>query len=339
LPLLAQEHDLRLVGLATRETDLPAGVDYRPIRRIAPNRLAQREHDFLLPFDLTRAARAEEADVVFSPADNPPRRSPLPWVQMLLDLIPLVVHDRSFRHPAARWRRIGPRLRSASALLTCSRNTAADAQRLLDVDPARIHVSPLGIDGRFRPPADPRCRADRPTLLYVGQYGPHKGFAEAFAVAAGIADAGLPHRLVMVGFLAPWHEPAVRELVERSPRPDRIDLLGYVNDVVAAYQGADALLVTSRYEGFCLPAVEAMACGTPVVAFDNSAIPEVVSGGGILVPDGDVAAAATALRGLLEDESYWDEVSERGIEHARAFSWERCAAMHADVLQAVATAG
>ena len=219
LPLLAQEHGLHLVALATRGTDLPPGVNPRPIRRLAPNRLAQREHDLRLPFDLTRAARAEGADVVFSPADNPPRRSPLPWVQMLLDLIPLVVPDPSFEGPAARWRRIAPRLRSASAVLACSRNTAADAQRLLDVDPTRIHVSPLGVDDRFRPPAGPRRRTEPPTLLYVGEYGPHKGFAEAFAVAAGIADAGLPHRLAMVGFLAPWHEPVVRELLARSPRP------------------------------------------------------------------------------------------------------------------------
>jgi len=314
-------------------------VNPRPIRRLAPNRLAQREHDLLLPFDLTRAARAEGADVVFSPADNPPRRSPLPWVQMLLDLIPLVVPDPSFEGPAARWRRIAPRLRSASAVLACSRNTAADAQRLLDVDPARIHVAPLGVDGRFRPPPRPRRRTEPPTLLYVGEYGPHKGFAEAFAVAAGIADAGLPHRLAMVGFLAPWHEPSLRGLLERSPRPDRIDLLGYVDDVVGAYQEADALIVTSRYEGFCLPALEAMACGTPVVAFENSAIPEVVSGGGVLVPDGDVAAAVTALRALLDDESWWGEVSERGIEQARAFSWERCAAVHAEAFHSAAATG
>jgi alpha-1,3-rhamnosyl/mannosyltransferase len=197
-------------------------------------------------------------------------------------------------------------------------------------------VTPLGVDDRFQPPRS-RNGADRPTVLYVGEYGPHKGFAEAFAAAGLIAEAGLPHRLGMVGFLAPWYEPIVRDLRAASSHPERIDLLGYVDDIVSAYQHADAVVVTSRYEGFCLPALEAMACGTPVVAFANSAIAETVSGGGILVPDGDVEALVAALADVLSDQVAWKDVSELGIKHARGFTWERCARDHAEVLRAVAT--
>jgi glycosyltransferase involved in cell wall biosynthesis len=337
LPRLAREPDLRVVALTTGETSLPEGVLPRRISRPAPNRFAQRQHDLLLPFTLARAARAAAADLVFSPADNPPRRSPRPWVQTLHDLIPMVVPAPSFEQTAKRWRRVGPRLRSAAAVITDSHSTAADAIRILGLEPGRVHVAHLGVGSEFWPPVD-RVRTDPPTILYVGEYGPHKGFAEAFAVAGGIADAGLPHRLAMGGFLAPWHEPTVRGLVAAAPRGDRIDLVGFVRDLVALYQQADALIVTSRYEGFCLPALEAMACGTPVIAFANSALVEVVGGGGVLTPDGDVPAMVAALRRLLEDPTTWEEVSARGVEHARRFSWESCANVHADVFRHAASA-
>jgi glycosyltransferase involved in cell wall biosynthesis len=338
VPLLAAEPDLRVVGLVERGRTLPQGLQPRYIARWSASRFAQREHDFRLPRDLARAARAEGGDVILSPADNPPRRSPGPWVQMLHDLIPLVVEHPSFDGAARRWRRIGPRLRKARGVCTNSRHTASDARRLLGIESARIHVIPLGVDNCFHPPIV-REHAPFPTVLYVGEFGPHKGFAEAFAVAGGIADAGFPHRLAMVGFLAPWYETIVRDLVAQSPRPDRIDLLGFAEDIVTTYQTADALVVTSRYEGFCLPALEAMACGTPVIAFSNSAIPEVVSGGGILVPNGDVEAMVKALAGVLRNPAAWQEISERGIEHARAFRWEPCASALAEVLRAAAEGG
>jgi glycosyltransferase involved in cell wall biosynthesis len=336
LPGLAKEPDLQLFGLATDGTPLPDGVAHRRIRRVpSSRRYAQRDHDLRLPRDLRRGVKATGADVVFSPADNPPRRSPRPWVQTILDLIPLAVPDPDFEPAAARWRRLAPRLRDAAAVVSISRNSADDVVRLLGVDPTRVHVARLGVDASFQPPVE-RSVADTPKVLYIGEYGPHKGFAEAFAVAAGIADAGLPHRLQMVGFLAPWHEPAVRELLAGARSPDRVDLLGYVDDIVATYQQADALIVTSRYEGFCLPALEAMACGTPVVAFANSAISEVVDGGGALVPDGDVAGMVSELRTLLTDRSAWEKASHQGIERARMFSWEQCAKVHAEVFRSVA---
>jgi glycosyltransferase involved in cell wall biosynthesis len=335
LPRLADDPGLEVIGLAPRATSLPAGVRHWPIGRAAPDRLAQREHDLRLPFDLSRAAKGVDADVVLSPGDNPPRHSPRPWVQVLHDLTPLVLADPGYRTTAKRWRRIGPRLCGAVAVVTDSHNTARDAVRLLEVDPRRVHVAPLGVSDGFRPPEE-RCPTEPPTIAYVGEYGPNKGFTEAFAVSSAIAESGLRHRLAMVGFLAPWHEPVVRALLASAPRPDRVDLLGYVEDIVELYQRADALIVTSRYEGFCLPAVEAMACGTPVVAFANSAITEAVNGGGVLVPDGDVEAMVAELRALLTDDLAWHETSARGLDHVHGFSWDSCARVHAEVLRTAA---
>ena len=171
-------------------------------------------------------------------------------------------------------------------------------------------------------------------MLYVGEYGPHKGFAEAFATIGRLADAGLPHELHMIGRLAPWHEPTVRDLLAAASHPERCRTAGLCRRPRRGIRvRRRALVVSSRYEGFGLPALEAMACGTPVAAFDNSALPEVVGSGGVLAPDGDVDALARAIQTLVTDDRARQEATERGLVHAVGeFTWERCAAVHVDAL-------
>ena len=170
----------------------------------------------------------------------------------------------------------------------------------------------------------------------VGEYGANKGYAEAFAAIGAIAEAGLPHRLKVAGRLAPWWEPSVRRLLDAAPRPDLVDVCGYVDDLVGLYRGAAALLMTSRHEGFGLPVAEAMACGTPVVAFANSSLPEVVGDGGTVVADGDVGALVVAVEPLLRDPAAREAVSACVLQRASSFSWERCVDVDVDVLRAAA---
>src|SRR5207245_1146630 len=130
----------------------------------------------------------------------------------------------------------------------------------------------------------------------------------------------------IVGRIAPWIRARLEETVAASRRPDRVRLLGYVEGDEALadlYRAASAVIVTSRDEGFGFPAVEAMACGTPVLAFANTSITEVVGDGGLLVNDGDVEAMTNALRTLLDSPARAAELSERALERARHFSWAR----------------
>ena len=190
-----------------------------------------------------------------------------------------------------------------------------------------------GVDAAFRPP-NGRSVADPPYLLYVGEYGPWKGYEEAFEVVARLADDGYPHRLKVAGRIAPWVRDRIEELVARCRRPERIELLGFVGhdgDLPSLYQGASLLVMTSRFESFGFPSVEAMACGTPVVAFRNSATEEIVADGGILVPDGDVGAFVAGVRSLLDSPERWWEVSCLGIERARAFDWGASVERHAEL--------
>jgi glycosyltransferase involved in cell wall biosynthesis len=328
---MARRPDVTVTALAVTGSPLPNGIQRVNLSRLASGRLAWWEHDVRLPHDLRRV----DADVFHSPGQQAPRRSPLPWVQTLFDVIPLTRSDPGMRRYRARWRRQGPRFRSASAIIAISSATADDGIRLLGLDPAKVHVVPCAPAPAFRPPTV-RPRPDTPYLLCVSAWGPHKGFAEAGALVARLADAGYPHRLVIAGARDPWSLEQVRAVAAASGRPDRIDVVGYVDDLVALYQGATALISTSRAEGFGLPAVEAMACGTPVVAFANTAQPEVIGDGGLLVEDGDVAAMVAAIRPLLNDEQVWEDSSQRALRRARAFDWQRTVDDHVHILRAVA---
>lgn len=333
LAALVEVEGVDVAALATQETALPAGVRRVPLRRRARGRLLTLEHELLLPRDLARSG----ADVAHSPALDPPRNSPVPWVQTVHDLIPFAFDDPELAIERRRWRRFGPRVLRAAAVVTPSQASADQAVAELGLDAERVHVIPHGVEPQYRPDAG-APRPGQPYVLYVGAWGPHKGYAEAMEVAAALADAGYPHRLVIAGRQDEWMSGRIQRVLDRARRPDRVEVANYVDDLAALYRGADVLVVTSRHEGFGLPALEAMACGTPVVAFANTAIPEVVGDAGELVRDGDVAAMVRAVTAVLDDDRFRRSLVQRGLARAGGFSWRRSAEAHADVYRAVLTA-
>jgi alpha-1,3-rhamnosyl/mannosyltransferase len=333
LEQLATHTDLEISALVTDAASVPEGIRAAVVSRIEPGRFTELEHELRLPLDIAR----HSSDVFHSPGNSPPLRCRRPWVQTLHDLIPLTFDFPGFKDERRRWRRRGGRIRDAAAVIANSQFTADEGIRRLGLDHRRVHVAPLGVDARFAPPPT-RQRSAEPYLLYVGEYGPHKGYAEAFAAIGALADLGRPHRLKMVSRIAPWFEATVNALVAASPHPDRVERLGWVDDdaLVGLYHGADALIVTSRAEGFGLPALEGMASGTPVISFRNTALVEVVEGGGVLVDDGDVRELVRVVDGVIADERRYAEVSASGVAKAAQFSWRACADVHAEVFRTVA---
>lgn len=326
---LARHPEVDLTVLCRRKAVLPDGGRRLTALRMAPGRWQDREHELLLPLDLRR----RPVDVVLSPALDAPRSCPVPWVQTLHDAWP-AAHDESGADPVA-WRRQAERFSAAAAVVTVSRWSADSAVQLLGIDPAKVRVIPHGVSSAFRPGDGP---ADPPYLLFVGEYDPRKRHDHAFAAVARLAERGHPHRLAVTGRIAPWYGDRVAALVAASPRPDLVDLLGHVpfDELVRRYQGASALVVTSEGEGFGLPALEAMAAGTPVVAYDNSATAEVVAGGGLLVPDGDLEALVSALDRLLSEPGCRERVVAHGLDRAAGFTWEASVDAHVDVLREAA---
>ena len=327
---LARHPGVAVTALATSDAAVAPEVVRRTITRtFRSGRPGLYEHEVRR----TLETRWDGA-LLHNPNPHAPLLPPARWVQTLHDVIPLVVDDPVGAALRRRFERFGPRYARASKVIAISRHAADEGIRLLGIDPARIEVIHHGIGPEFTPGPGP-C-TERPYLLVVCEYSRRKGLREALAVLDDLAEAGYPHRLVVAGRVPPWAAADFADAMAGCRHPDRVEVLGFVDDLPALYRGATAQVVSSRYEGFGFPAVEAMACGTPVVAFANTSLPEVVGEGGILVPDGDVAAFTGAVRSLLDSAQARAEARERALSRAATFTWERSAAAHAAVYASVA---
>jgi glycosyltransferase involved in cell wall biosynthesis len=202
----------------------------------------------------------------------------------------------------------------ADHVLSVSERTKHDAVELYGIDPDRVTVTPHGVDPAFAPGG-----ARRGFLLFVGAIQARKDPLAAAAAAAGV---GLP--LVAVG---PEREPQLA----RELRAQGVDVRGWVeqDDLAELYRGAEALILPSRYEGFGVPVLEAMASGTPVVCSRDAALREVAGDAAAYDEDGDFAGA---VRRVLADR---ERYVRAGLERVKAFSWEETARRTAAVYRGV----
>jgi glycosyltransferase involved in cell wall biosynthesis len=239
----------------------------------------------------------------------------------------VVIHDAAaLRHPGwysrtyATWQRLVlPAVaRRAWRVITVSEFARAELQELLGVDAA---VIPGGVHERFNPSVDPEparraCGLTRPYVLCVASHTARKNLGALVPAARALAADGID--VVVAG----GHRPQFA----REPGLEALRLLGHVDDLLlpGLYAGAAAFALPSRYEGFGLPVLEAMASGTPVVAAAAGALPEMCGGAAVLAePDGEAFAAA--LTGLLGDDAERERLRAAGVERAAGFSWDATA--------------
>jgi glycosyltransferase involved in cell wall biosynthesis len=242
-------------------------------------------------------------------------------------------------------------LATATRLCAISRATADTITRIAPSAARRVRVIPHGVEPRFTPPSErERARVEACDalgirgryLLVVGQNTPSKNHR---AILNAFAGADLPREVHLVllqrlyrgwrfGVLggAPLDQQArALGIAGRVVFPERLS----DPSVVAVLRGADALVQFSRYEGFGMPALEALACGTPVVASDIAPLVEVLGGAALHVPL-ETRALSRALERVCRDPVLRAELSARGPERARAFSWERSAALHLELYREAA---
>ncbi|GBD42020.1 D-inositol 3-phosphate glycosyltransferase [bacterium HR39] len=211
--------------------------------------------------------------------------------------------------------------------------------------PQRTAVVPPGVDPLFRPQNPHVARAqvrgrfgiEGPYFLFVGHLFPNKRIETALAALARVAR-DLPHRLVVAGGRR-WKTRDVRELAAAFGVAERVVAPGPLprGELPALYAAAEALLVPSFYESFGFVAVEAMACGCPVIASTGGALPEVVGDAGLLFPVDDVEALASCMREVAGNPALREELRRRGLARASRFTWERAAARVVELIaQAVA---
>jgi glycosyltransferase involved in cell wall biosynthesis len=293
---------------------------------------------------LPLAARRDGIAVFHGAMNVLPRFLPCPSVVTIHDLAFLRWPDQV---PARRYRYLSSAVRAAATraarIITVSECTKADVIELLGVDPERIAVTHLGVDARFRPPAPAALEAfrarhgiARPFVLAVGNLEPRKNLAALLRAFARLAPE-IPHDLVLVGAEG-WLTGEIHATLAALRLGDRIRMTGFVadEDLPFWYGGADLFAFPSRYEGFGLPVIEAMACGAPVVTSNVSSLPEVAGDAAVLVDPNDDGAIAAGMRRVLTDATLADTLRERGPQRAAIFTWEATALKTVAVYREVA---
>ncbi len=251
------------------------------------------------------------------------------------------VHDLSYLHepesyPAslrAHLHRIVPRsLARARLALADSLATKQDLLAAYGARPEQVEVVYCGVEPVFQRRCGSATLRERfgisyPYFLSVGTIQPRKNIARIIAAMAAVAQAGLPHHLVHVGRPGWLHGP-ILAAPQSHGVADRVHFLTDVEtdeDLAALYSGACALVFPSLYEGFGLPVLEAMACGTPVLTANVSSLPEVAGDAAILVDPADVGAIAEGMVRLAGDERTRAALSAAGRDRVAQFSWEQAA--------------
>ena len=311
------------------ETPLPGAERMRRVVVQPRDRLVR----LLVTFPLALAR--ERIDVVHAQNTVPPL-SPAPAV--------VTVHDISYeRYPqffvAAEVRRLRLLMplmvRRAAVVLTVSEFSRRDLMRRYGVPPDKVVVAPDAVDSSFRPLHDEarlatvraRYGTGERFILCVGNVQPRKNLKTLIAAYVRLRRAGATrHKLVLVGRKT-WLFDEIFAAARASGYADDLIFTDYVpdEDLVVLYNAADVFVYPSIFEGFGIPPLEAMACGTPVVTSNTSSLPEVVGDAALTVDPLDGEALAGAIATLLGDDELRAELSARGCRRAAIFSWESTA--------------
>ncbi|MGC9359367.1 MAG: glycosyltransferase family 4 protein [Anaerolineae bacterium] len=294
---------------------------------------------------LPRAVRRAGVDVLHSPVYAGPLLYGRPQI--------VTLHDLSFYlfphlFPPARRRYLQRMTRAttrrADAVIAVSESTARDAIEILGLPSERVHVIPNGVNPELHPPSDDdivalRTRYDLPEryVLYLGTLEPRKNLPTLIKAYGLARRSGIQHGLVIAGGKG-WYDEPIYEAVRIAGLEEDVRLTGYVpsEHLAALYGAADLFVYPSLYEGFGLPPLEAMACGTPVLVSNVSAMPEVMGKAGVTVNPRESKEIAEAMLSLLADEERRRTLAKAGLERAARYSWENTARLTAALYREVA---
>jgi glycosyltransferase involved in cell wall biosynthesis len=263
----------------------------------------------------------ERPDLFHATSFSVPALWPGPLVATIHDATHMALEETASLTRRAYYRTVvTPRANTARALITVSEFSRTEISRLLGISAYKLQVISNGVDTTFRRAApeavaDFRERRGLPPryVAALGNTKPHKNLRLLLPIAET-----LPQPLVLLAGRGARRELGFSEKVtELAPLPEA--------DMPLFYSGATCVLVPSRNEGFGLPALEAMACGTPVIAADAGSLPEVMGNAGLLLSPDDARVWKDAVEQLIRDEKKAAALGAAGVERAARYTWEDCA--------------
>jgi glycosyltransferase involved in cell wall biosynthesis len=317
-------------GLDAAALGLPPHFTIQPSRFPTINpRVRIPWEQFLAPLIL----RQQRADLFHGTLNVVPLACPVPSVVTIHDLA-FIRFPYTFRSYNRTYLDLATRVsvRRATRILAVSEHTKREVVGLLGVPAERVVVTPNAARVHFHPPAAEALAAFRTRhslpeqfVLYVGTLEPRKNLTTLLDAYAQIArQSAVP---LLVGGGKGWMYDAVFARLEALGLRDRVHFVGYLDEeeLPLWYAAARLFVFPSLYEGFGMPPLEAMACGTPVVTSNSSSLPEVVGDAGLMVAPMDVDALADAIMRLLSDEALHADLRERGLRRAQQFAWHTTA--------------
>lgn len=283
-----------------------------------------------LPSELS----ARRISVFHGPSNYLPVRKVCPYVVTVHDLAYYVQPERCPLVRRHYWYALTMRtMQLADAIITDSESSQRDIQRFFPATASRISVIYPAPQSRFRrlsmrrtDSAVARRGIMQPYVLYVGALEPGKNVSRIIAAFDHLAREFPDHLLLIAGDRG-WMYEQIFRTAEAVRRPDRIHFLGHIpeTEVPEFLNFCDAFVFPSLYEGFGLPVLEALACGAPVITSNTSALPEVVGEAALTVNPYDTKEISEAIRRLLVDREFAQELGKKAIDRARAFSWDDAA--------------
>ncbi len=234
--------------------------------------------------------------------------------------------------------------RRATCVSTVSEYSKKDMMRFYHLPAEKIQVIPDGVDTRkFRPLQDRAALADWrrrvlgedvPYITYIGKPTERRNLSPLIRAFAALKKGkGIPHKLLIVGANLPGTSP-FRQVITELGLDAEVVVIGYAkhDELVWVYNAADLFVYPSSYEGFGMPVLEAMACGTPVIALDNTAFPEFAGGVAHLLPDAGVDTLAEGIHAVLSDAAWRERMAEEGPKRAASYDWRLVTKRYLDLM-------
>jgi glycosyltransferase involved in cell wall biosynthesis len=243
------------------------------------------------------------------------------------DLFPLINPELSLEGQSSLFENIKPNLDKIDRIIAVSQSTKNDIMKYLDVHEDKITMIYEGVDEKYKPVEDcskikKKYGVDK-FILFVGTLEPRKNIPNLIKAFAKLNST--EYKLVITGKKG-WKYKSIFNTAESLKITDKTVFTGYVpeDDLPALYSAADLFVYPSLYEGFGIPPLEAMACGTPVITSNRSSLPEVAGNAALLVDPEDTDELAEAMMKVIGDSCLRDVMTKRGFEQAKKFSWDQC---------------